>query len=367
MLIPFLDLKRQFVELEAEVTAAAMRVLSGGMYVLGPEVEAFEKEWAEFCGVAGAAAVACGTNALTLALIASGTVRKNQGDEVITSPLTSPYTALSIISAGAVPVFVDIDPLSFTLQPEEIEKAITPRTRAIVPVHLYGQLADMLTISEIAARRKLIVIEDASHSHGAKFTNKSAGHSLAAAYSFYPTKNLGAYGDGGVITSKDETFIKTIKSLRQGGHNAALHGKMEGLNSRLDEFQAAILRVKLKRLNEWNERRRRAAMMYSAALQACPQIRVPAVVEPLAHVHHLYVIQHEKRDCLQKHLFARGVETLVHYPLLLHQQSLFRRPSQKPLPIAEHLVNDILSLPLYPQLEDMEIVKVIEAVVGFEE
>ena len=365
MMIPFLDLKRQFVELEAEITAAATRVLSGGIYVLGHEVESFESEWARFCGVAGAAAVGSGTDALTLALIASGAVRTNHGDEVITSTLTSPYTALSIVKAGGVPVFVDIDPSSYTIQPEDIERAITPQTRAIVPVHLYGQIADMTSIEEIAAQRNLIVIEDAAQAHGARSGKQGAGSAVAASYSFYPTKNLGGYGDGGIVTSNDESIIETVKVLRQGGHNAALKTNIAGLNSRLDEVQAAILRAKLKRLDEWNDRRRRLARMYTEALQEARQIKLPVVDEPESHVHHLYVIQHENRDGLQNHLLAREIETLIHYPSLLHQQPLFRQSSQRSLPVAESLVNKILSLPLYPQLKDVELEKVTTAVLSY--
>ena len=361
-MIPFLDLKRQFLELEAEVNEALRRVLASGTYILGVEVESFESEWASFCGVAGAAAVGSGTDALTLALIASGAVRNNHGDEVLTSTLTSPYTALSIVKAGGVPVFVDIDPSSCTVQPEDIERAITPHTRAIVPVHLYGRMADMLSIAEIAAQRNLMVFEDAAHAHGAQ---KCANSSVAASYSFYPTKNLGGFGDGGIVTSNDESIIKTIKVLRQGGHDAALKTNVAGLNSRLDEVQAAILRAKLKRLDEWNVRRRRLARMYTEGLKESHQIKVPVVDEPESHVHHLYVIQHEKRDDLRKHLLDQGIETMVHYPSLLHQQPLFRQSNQRSLPVAERVVNKILSLPLYPQLTDIELEKVTTAVLSY--
>jgi dTDP-3-amino-3,4,6-trideoxy-alpha-D-glucose transaminase len=365
MLIPFLDLKRQFLEIEAEIAAATRRVLSGGIYILGPEVESFEEDWARFCGVAGAATVGNGTEALTLALLASRAVRMGKGDEVITSTLTSPYTALGIVNAGGVPVFVDINPFTYTLDPEAVERAITPRTRAIVPVHIYGLMADMPAICEIASRRDLIVIEDAAQAHGARSAKYISGSALAAAYSFYPTKNLGAYGDGGAVTSNDKSLIKTIKLLRQGGHGSALERKEAGRNSRLDEVQAAILRTKLEHLNEWNDRRRRLARMYTLALQESPKIQVPTTAESTSHAHHLYVIQHEKRDSLRKHLADQGIETMIHYPFLLHHQPVFNQTSQRPLPVAERVVNQILSLPLYPQLQDSEIEKVIESVRGF--
>ena len=365
MLIPFLDLRRQFLEIEAEIAAATRRVLSGGIYILGPEVESFEEDWARFCGVAGAATVGNGTEALTLALVASRAVRQGKGDEVITSTLTSPYTALGIINAGGVPVFVDINPFTYTLDPEAVERAITPRTRAIVPVHIYGLMADMPAICEIASRRDLVVIEDAAQAHGARSAKYIPATALAAAYSFYPTKNLGAYGDGGAVTSNDESLIKTIKLLRQGGHGSALERTEAGLNSRLDEVQAAILRAKVEHLNEWNDRRRRLAHMYTLALQESPQIQVPTTEESTSHARHLYVIQHEKRDSLRKHLADQGIETMIHYPFLLHHQPVFKQTTQRSLPVAERVVNQILSLPLYPQLQDTEIEKVIESVRGF--
>src|SRR5436190_19239942 len=231
-----------------------------------------------------------------------------------------------------------------------------------MPVHLYGLMADMPSIAEIAAQRNLIVIEDAAHAHGAQ---KCANSSVAASYSFYPTKNLGGFGDGGIVTSNDESIIKTIKVLRQGGHDAALKTNVAGLNSRLDEVQAAILRAKLKRLDEWNVRRRRLARMYTEGLKESHQIKVPVVDEPESHVHHLYVIQHEKRDDLRKHLLDQGIETMVHYPSLLHQQPLFRQSNQRSLPVAERVVNKILSLPLYPQLTDIELEKVTTAVLSY--
>ncbi|MDT4897909.1 MAG: hypothetical protein QOH25_2986 [Acidobacteriota bacterium] len=366
MNIPFLDLKRQYTELEAEINPALSEVLASGEYILGREVEAFEKEWALFCGVASAAGVNSGTDALTLSLIASGAVRQGFRDEVITSPLTAGYTALAIKIAGGVPIFADIDPQTYTLNPESVEKAITRHTRAIVPVHLYGQMADMVSINDVARRYGLIVIEDAAQAHGVEAGGKRAGaHGYAAAFSFYPTKNLGAYGDGGGVTSNDVGLIERVKVLRQGGHPAAILMKTVGTNSRLDEVQAAVLRVKLRHLDKWNGLRRRLAQEYEAQLKTCEGVETPSSREPDAHVFHLYVVRHPEREHLIAHLKTHGVQTMIHYPYLLHQQPLFRHDRQPALPVAENLVDKILSLPLYPHLSSAELHAVTNAIRSF--
>jgi dTDP-4-amino-4,6-dideoxygalactose transaminase len=367
MQIPFLDLRRQFREVEAETAAALRRVLASGAYILGREVEAFEDEWAQFCGVGSAAAVANGTDALALALVASGAVREGREDEVITSPLTAAYTALAIKSVGGVPVFADIDPQTYTLNPRAVEKAITPRTRAVVPVHLYGQMADMPALCEVAARHGLIVIEDAAQAHGAHLRGRRAGaHGHAAAFSFYPTKNLGAYGDGGAVVSNDATLIERVKTLRQGGHAPALRGHIEGRNSRLDEIQAAALRVKLTYLEGWNQQRQILGEVYNEALGGS-RADIPPALIPEAHVYHLYVVQHPARNHLRTHLAARGIETVIHYPFLLHRQPLFRRGGQRDLPVAERAAERILSLPLYPQFGTEELRAVTDAILSFDE
>jgi len=367
MPIPFLDLSRQYKELAADVNAALARTVARGVYILGSEVEAFEREWAEFCGVSSAAGVAHGTDALALALIASGAVRAGHDDEVITSPLTAGYTALPIKSAGGVPVFCDIDPKTFTIDLNAIEGAITARTRAIVPVHLYGQMADMPAICEIAARHNLLVVEDAAQAHGALLSGKRAGsYGHAAAFSFFPTKNLGAYGDAGAVVSNDATLIERVKVLRQGGHELAMKGTVVGQNSRLDEIQASILRVKLKHLEKWNAERRALAAKYTEGLKNTSlQLPVARVAE--AHVYHLYVVQSERRQKLRDHLVRCGIETMIHYPFLVHSQPLFRHNgSPNNVPVAESAAERILSLPLYPQLREDEIQAVIEAVSNFE-
>jgi len=341
--------------------------MAGGVFILGREVEAFEEEWARYCGVRGAAGVNSGTDALTLALIASGSVRRGRRDEVITSPLTAAYTSLAILNAGGVPVFADLDPRTYTLDPSAVERAITPRTRAVVPVHLYGQMADMPALREVAAQRGLTVIEDAAQAHGAQLGERRAGaHAHAAAFSFYPTKNLGACGDGGAVTSDDVDLIKRVKTLRQGGHAAALGAGVEGRNSRLDEMQAALLRVKLPHLEKWNERRRSLARIYDETLRHGRTLQLPSERAPGVHVYHLYVTQHPHRDHLRSHLAAHGIEALIHYPFLLHQQPLFRRPEQGALPVAEDVAGKIISLPLHPHLTEEETREVADKILRFE-
>lgn len=366
MKIPFLSLKRQYQELETEIFQSLQTVFERSSFILADEVENFEAEWSKFCGVPAAAGVASGTDALSLALTASGAVRRGQNDEVITTPLTAGYTALAIVNAGGVPVFADIDADTFTLDPKAIESAVTPRTRAIVPVHLYGQMADMKAILEIAGRYNLIVIEDAAQAHGASFDGKRAGgFGHASAFSFYPTKNLGACGDGGAVVSNNAEIIERVKILRQGGQETALRcDSSVGLNSRLDEMQAAILRVKLKYLEQWNEKRRTLARFYNEALKETDLV-LPFKRESSAHVYHLYVVQHNKREKLRRHLAERGVETLIHYPFLLHQQPLFKRSEQPALPVAENCVDKIFSLPLYPQLSTEEAAEVVQAILDF--
>lgn len=361
MLVPFLDLRRAHREIEAEIRAAIDRVLDRGVFILGNEVEAFEKEWAAFCGAAGAAGVASGTDALSLALIASGAVRPGCGDEVITPTLTAAYTALAILNAGGVPVFADIEPHNYTLDPEAVKAAITPRTRAIVPVHLYGAIAELAEINDIAKYHELVVIEDAAQAHGAR--TDAQGH--AAGFSFYPTKNLGAYGDGGALISNDLALIERVKILRQGGHTSALKVQTAGRNSRLDEMQAAILRAGLRRLEEWNRRRRTLAEFYDEALRET-RLTLPQLRERKKHVYHLYVVRHPERDLLRAHLAERGIETLIHYPYLLSEQPLFDDGGYRDFPVAQSVVKSIFSLPLYPQLSIEEARAVVDAILEFE-
>jgi dTDP-4-amino-4,6-dideoxygalactose transaminase len=364
MKIPFLDLTRHCGALNNEINEAFARVMKRGNFILGEEVEAFENEWAKYCEAKGAVSVANGTDAITLAIKASGAIKS--GDEIITTPLSAAYTALAIVNAGAKPVFADIDEKTFTVNPEQIEKAITPRTRGIIPVHLYGQMSDMKAINEIAERHKLFVIEDSAQSHGARFDGKPCGSkSLAATFSFYPTKNLGAFGDGGAVISNDEDFLKRLRKLRQGGHFGTLQANLTGANSRLDEMQAAFLRVKLKKLDEWTTRRQALAQIYFERLKDFSNLQLPFIKDGNEHVFHLFVVRSRQRDELKKSLAERAIETIIHYPYLLHEQRIFRVAGQKPLPVAEKIVNEILSLPLYPQMEDREVEEVCAAIADF--
>jgi dTDP-4-amino-4,6-dideoxygalactose transaminase len=401
MRVPFLDLLRQYHELETEINAASLMALQRGVYILGEEVTAFEREWAAYCGVNACAGVGNGTDAPALALLACGV---EPGDEVITTPLTAGYTALAVRQAGALPVFADIDPHTFTLAPAAIEAAITPRTKAIMPVHLYGQMADMPAICAIAKHHNLVVIEDAAQAHGARWQGvRAGGYGHAATFSFYPTKNLGAFGDGGAVVSNNEAVIERVKLLRQGGHHTALQDTTVGMNSRLDELHAAMLRVKLPHLDAWTQRRQQIAERYYQAFsiknEATKKRRArskaeeahgpfstssspsslrgknsfleldlmsPMVAAAAEHVFHLFVVQSAQREQWRAQLAERGIETLIHYPYLLHQQPLFKRAEQPPLPVAETVVNRIFSLPLNPQMTEAEIGYVSETIVNLE-
>jgi len=368
MKVEFLDLKRQLESIKDEIVEAITRVLENGTYILGAEVQSFESEWASFCGAAGAVGVATGTDALVLALKASGAVREGKNDEVITPTLTAGYTALGIQLAGGIPVFADINPHDYTIDPQSIEDSITSRTRAIVPVHIHGRMADMPSICLIAEKKGLIIVEDCAQAHGAKSNGKPVGgYGDAGAFSLYPTKNLGAFGDGGIITAQDSTVLRKAKDLRQGGHLEALQSTETGLNSRLDEMQAAILRVKLKYLDSWNQVRQKLAGVYNSSLSSLPFIQLPEVADPQSHVFHLYVISHPKRDALRAHLKNNGVETLIHFPYLLHEQPHFKHPRQRPLKVAEKIRSTILSLPLNPWMKEDEVAYVIDVINRFDQ
>lgn len=358
--VPFLEISRANAEIADEINSAFENVMKSGNFILGAEVAEFEREWANYCGTLGAIGVGNGTDALTLALLA--TVEK--GDEVITTTLSAGYTALAILNAGAIPIFADINPQTFNIDAKSIESLINSKTRAIVPVHLYGQMAEMSAICELAELHNLFVIEDAAQAHGACIDGKRAGNfGNAAAYSFYPSKNLGALGDGGAVVSNDAKILEKIKILRQGGHFENFQSGFEGRNSRLDELQAAFLRVKLKKLDEWDERRKQIAERYNTAFQNI--LETPFCEDIDSHVYHLYVVKTPERERLIKHLEAQGVSTMIHYPFLLHEQKLFRNAAQKSLPNAEKIAKEIVSLPLNPHLTDEEIEGVIEAIRSF--
>jgi dTDP-4-amino-4,6-dideoxygalactose transaminase len=346
----------------AEVRHAIDRVIAGGWFVLGPEVEAFEQEFAAASGAAHAVGVGTGTDAIALVLRALGI---GAGDEVITTPLSAAYSALAVMMAGARPVFADIDPARLTIDPEQIAHAVSPRTRAILPVHLYGQPADMAAIEKIAGRHNLAIVEDCCQAHLATAGARPVGTiGLAGAFSFYPTKNLGALGDGGAIVTNDRALADRLKRLRNGGQTDRYHHQEPGINSRLDEMQAAILRARLPRLRQWTERRRALAARYRSRL-AGSLVAVPPELDP-GHVYHLFVGRHAARRDLQAHLAANGIETLIHYPVPIPRQPAMAAVDPAECPVAARVCDELFSLPLHPALRDDEVDAVAAAVHVFE-
>ena len=344
-----------------EVAAAIARVVASGWFVLGPEVERFEAEFAAACGGTHGVGVGTGTDAITLILRA---LDIGPGDEVITPPLSAAYSALAVMMAGARPVFADIDPARLTLDPAATEAAVTSRTRAILPVHLYGQPADMTAIMEVAARHNLTVIEDAAQAHLATSDGRPVGTmGVAGAFSFYPTKNLGALGDGGAVVTNDASLAARIRRLRNGGQTTRYRHEEAGANSRLDELQAAILRARLPYLRGWTARRRQIAAAYRAGITA-PGITVPAEFDA-GHVYHLFPVLTTRRDEAQAHFSASGVETLIHYPVPIPRQPALASIDPRQCPVADRVCDEILSLPMYPSLTDADVAAVIAAVNSF--
>jgi dTDP-4-amino-4,6-dideoxygalactose transaminase len=345
----------------AVIDAAIARVIDSGWFVLGPEVAAFEAEFAAATAAGHAVGVNTGTDAIALALRA---LDIGPGDEVITAPLSAAYTALAIDMTGARPVFADIDPSRLTLDAAAVDAAVTPRTRAIVPVHLYGQPADMDAMARVAARHGLAVVEDACQAHLATVAGRPVGRgSAAAAYSFYPTKNLGALGDGGAVTTDDAALAERVRRLRNGGQSSRYHHDERGVNSRLDELQAAILRARLTGLPVATAARRRLAARYRAALMVAP-VEVPPECDP-GHVYHLFPVLSAARDRFQDHLRAGGVETLVHYPVPIPRQPAARSWTPAVCPVADDVCSRVVSLPLYPSLADAAQDEVVRAVQAF--
>jgi dTDP-4-amino-4,6-dideoxygalactose transaminase len=347
--LPFVDLAAQRTDLRGELERACLDALTAGEYILGPDVDAFEHEYARFCGVAHGVGVDSGTSALELALRALGI---GPGDEVITAASTFVATTLAIIHTGARPVLVDVDRSTYTIDPGAVAAAVTPRTQAIVPVHLYGQCADMEPLLALARRHGLAVVEDACQAHGARHDGRRAG-SLgdAAAFSFYPSKNLGAAGDGGMVVTRDADLADRLRLLRNYGQRRKNHSEIVGHNRRLDTLQAAILRAKLSHLDDWNEARRSHAASYDEALADMPVVR-PAVATGNEPVWHLYVIRAADRDTVRDRLAAEGIETGVHYPVPVHLQPSHRSLGYGPgdFPISEQLADEAVSLPMYPEL-----------------
>jgi dTDP-4-amino-4,6-dideoxygalactose transaminase len=345
------DLSAQYHRIREEIDAAISGVLRSAHFVRGEECSLFEREFADHCGVAGACGVANGTDALTLALRACGV---GPDDEVVTVANTFIATGEAILLNGARPVFVDVDPATHTLDPALLEAALTPRTRVIMPVHLYGHPAAMDEICAIASRRGIPVIEDAAQAHGAELRERrvgSLGH--AACFSFYPGKNLGAYGDAGMVVSDDEDLLRRVRQLANHGAGSNKYDNVvPGTNSRLDTLQAAVLRVKLRHLDEWNAERRDAARAYTAALGDVPGMILPAERQGATSAWHLYTVRLEGRDQLREQLAEQGISTAVHYPRPIHLQPAMAAAGGKPgdLPVSERLCREVISLPLYPEI-----------------
>ncbi len=362
--LPFVDLAAQYAAIAPEVDEAISRVVRQTDFILGRDVEIFEEEFASFCGVRYAVGVDSGTSALELALRA---YQIGPGHEVITVANTFIATALAISYTGATPVLVDADPQSYNLDVSLLERAITDRTRAIVPVHLYGQPADMEPILEIARRHGLVVIEDACQAHGARYRGRrvgSLGH--AAAFSFYPGKNLGAYGDGGMVVANDERVADTLRMLRNYGQREKYHHLMQGFNRRLDTLQAAVLRVKLRYLDGWNESRRRHAARYGELLAGTEAV-LPWAAPYGESVYHLYVIRARNRDGLAAHLRRKGIATGIHYPVPIHRQPAYQGLGcgQGSFPVAEEHAGQVLSLPMYAELAPADLEWVAESAKEF--
>lgn len=360
MAVPFMDLRPK--DDGPDIERAIRRVVERGWFVLGPEVEAFEREFATACGARAAVGVGTGTDALFLILKALGL---GPGDEVITTPLSAAYTALAVLMTGARPVFADIDPDRLTIAPDAIAAAIGPRTVAILPVHLYGQAADMAAIEQLAARHHLAVIEDCCQAHLATSHGRPVGTiGVAGAFSFYPTKNLGALGDGGAIVTNDTALAERLKRLRNGGQRDRYHHLEPGVNTRLDELQAAVLRVRLSRLAAWTESRRDLARRYRDAL-----LDAPLVVPPEAdagHVYHLFTVRSSDRTRLQQYLALQGIDTLIHYPVPIGRQPALKDAAPAACPIADLVCSEILSLPLYPSLPPTAVDRVARTIHAFE-
>jgi dTDP-4-amino-4,6-dideoxygalactose transaminase len=354
-MIPFNDFKREYEAIGEEVTQAIQRVLKSGWYVLGTENEKFEEEFSKYIGSSFGIGLNSGSDALFLAVKALGITT---GDEVITVSHTMVSTVDALIRNGARPIFVDIDPKTYLMDASKIEAKISDKTRAILPVHLYGHPVDMDPIMEIAKKHNLYVIEDACQAHGAEYKQKKVGSiGDIGCFSFYPTKNLGGYGDGGMIVTNNEELADKLKKMRNYGQSKRYYHDFVGVNSRLDEVQAAILRTKLPYLDSWNEKRRKLAMIYNDLLKNMDLI-TPIEKKYAKHMYHLYVVRQKQRDKFQQHLLKGGVQTLIHYPIPVHLQAAYK--TQDKLPVTEKICNEILSLPINPWLKESEVITISE-------
>lgn len=364
MNISLVNLQRQYQRYKREIDTAIQRVMDSSHYILGEEVAAFEREFAAFCGAKYCIGVASGTDALFLSLKALGI---RAGDEVITVPNSFFATALSISMAGARPVFVDIDEKTYTMDPDKIEEKITPRTKALIPVHLYGQPTDIDAIKKVARRHNLKIVEDACQAHGARYKGVRVGNlGDIAAFSFFPGKNLGAYGDGGGVVTNDAALAEKVSTLRTFGGRDKYHFQMRGVNSRLDALQAAILRVKLRYLDKWSDARRKNAAWYSASLRGVP-VSAPVVAKSNQSVFHLYVITTDRRDELAHYLNRRGIATGIHYPIPIHLQPAYKELGHRKgdFPVTEVSADRVLSLPMCPELKREELEYVVKNIREF--
>ena len=364
-MIPFADFKAQYAAIRTEIRQAIDGVLESGWYILGEQGRAFEEEFAAYLGSAHAMGVGSGTDAIQLALMALGI---GPGDEVIIPANTCMPTICGIMAAGARPVAADVSEATLTLDPASVETKLTSATKALVPVHLYGHPCDMDALNALAQSGGLVVVEDCAQAHGAMYKRKKCGMlAHAAAFSFYPTKNLGAYGDGGAVVTSDPDTAERVRSMRNYGEDRRYHHNRPGINSRLDELQAAILRVKLRYVDTWNTRRKELAAKYLNAL-ADAEVTLPFVAPWATPSWHLFAVRSKHRDALQGHLKEKGIQTLIHYPIPVHLQEACREIMQAnagDLPIAEAACRQVLSLPLYPELPGESVERVINAVLEF--
>jgi dTDP-4-amino-4,6-dideoxygalactose transaminase len=363
--IPFLDMKAQYIELKPELDSAYQRVMDSGWYILGEEVQAFQQEFAEFIGVKYCVGVGNGLEALQLILMAAGI---GEGDEVIVPANTYIASWLAVSYVGAIPIPVEPDPRTHNIDPTQVRDAVSKRTKAILPVHLYGQTVVMDEIWDLAERFNLRVIEDSAQTHGAMYRDLRAGNlGLAAGFSFYPTKNLGAFGDAGAVTTNNDDLADKVRVLRNYGSRRKYFNETRGHNSRLDPLQAAFLRVKLKHVNEWNARRRQIAQYYSESLKDIPGLLLPQTAQYADHVWHLYVVACRQRDKLQAHLEQSGIGTMIHYPVPPHLSEAYADLNYKPgaFPITEELSQSILSIPIGPHLSLDDAAFVVEKIKEF--
>jgi len=361
MQIPFLDLKAHHQSIRSELDSAIRDVIDSGAFAGGPFVEQFERDFAQFCGAPYAVGVGNGTDALWFALLGLGI---GSGDEVITVPMTFIATAEAISFCGATPVFVDIEPETYTMDPARLERAITPRTKAIIPVHLYGQTADMDPILEIAKRHQLHVIEDACQAHGAEYKGKKAGSiGIAGCFSFYPGKNLGAFGEAGAVVTSDERLKSAMQMLRDHGQERKYHHAVVGWNGRMDGIQGAVLQVKLKRLAATNHARRRHARLYNELLTSFHKVTTPTEAKDRTHVYHVYAVRMSDRDRVMKSLSDHGVGCGVHYPIPIHLQPAYESLGYKAgdFPVTEKCAQEFLSLPMFPEMTDVQVKHVVKA------